>query len=164
MSGDVGESGGGRGDRAQGVSAGTPLARKLGIQAGSRVAVMDPPSNPAALLAPLPDEVEVVAEPGPGSWDVILLFAPTRSALEQRLPEAVPLLDPDGGLWVAWPKKSSPLAEDLDREEVRRQGLAAGLVDNKVCAVDADWSGLRFVYRLEDRDEARARLEGTVGE
>lgn len=145
------------------MSAGTPLARKLGIRAGSRVAVMAPPSDPAALLAPLPDEVDVVAEPGMGIWDLILLFTPTRSTLERRLPAAVSLLDPDGGLWVAWPKKSSPLAEDLDREEVRRQGLAAGLVDNKVCAVDADWSGLRFVYRLEDRDAARARLEGEVG-
>lgn len=142
----------------------TPLVRKLGIRAGSRVAVMAPPSDPATLLAPLPDEVDVVRDPGAGRWDVILLFAPSRTALEERLPSAVPLLDPDGGLWVAWPKRSSPLAEDLGREEVRRQGLAAGLVDNKVCAVDADWSGLRFVYRREDRDAARARSEGPAGE
>lgn len=146
------------------MSAPTPLAHKLGIRSKSRVCVVAPPSDPAVLLAPLPDGVDAVTDPGEGSWDVILLFAPTRSALEKRLPEAVPLLDPDGGLWVAWPKKSSPLAKDLDRGEVRRQGLAAGLVDNKVCAVDADWSGLRFVYRLEDRDAARTRLEGGAGE
>lgn len=145
------------------MSTPTPLARKLGIRPGSSVAVVAPPAEPERILGPLPDGVHVARDPRDGAWDVILLFAPSRAALEERLPTAVPLLDPDGGLWVAWPKKTSELAGDLDREDVRRRGLEAGLVDNKVCAVDADWSGLRFVYRVEDRDAARARMAARDG-
>ena len=74
-----------------------------------------------------------------------------RSELERRLPALKKALNQAGGLWVAWPKRSSGVATDLGDAAVRELGLASGLVDNKVCAIDATWSGLRFVYRLVDR-------------
>ncbi|MGD2068967.1 MAG: DUF3052 domain-containing protein [Gemmatimonadota bacterium] len=138
---------------------GTPLARKLGIREGHRVATLNAPDHFSGLLGELPDGVELAAAPRRDdeigeevrSRDVVVLFAPDRGALLGHLPAACRLLSWDGGLWVAWPKRSSPLAADLAREGVRRAGLDRGLVDNKVCAVDADWSALRFVHRLEDR-------------
>lgn len=136
---------------------GTPLARKLGIRAGHRVGAVGAPGHLPGLLAPLPEEVRLTEELAPdGSscderFDVLLVFVRDRDELDRRLETVKPLLDPAGGLWVAWPKQSSSLATDLRKGEVRRAGLSAGLVDNKVCAVDEDWSGLRFVYRLEDR-------------
>ena len=83
--------------------------------------------------------------------DVIVLFAADRAHLRRRFPAATRALAPDGGLWVAWPKKASGVATDLDFDFVQRLGLDAGLVDNKVCAIDQTWSGLRFVYRRADR-------------
>jgi hypothetical protein len=74
-----------------------------------------------------------------------------RARLERRLPALRGLLEPSGGLWVAWPKRASGVSTDLGDGPVRELGLAAGLVDNKVCAIDATWSGLRFVYRVADR-------------
>ncbi|NIP58039.1 MAG: DUF3052 family protein [Gemmatimonadetes bacterium] len=144
---------------------GTPLARKLGIRAGHRVGAVGAPGHLSSLLAPLPADVRLTADllrggsPPDGSssdesFDVLLVFARDRRELEERLGAVKPLLVPDGGLWVAWPKQSSSLATDLRKGEVRKAGLAAGLVDNKVCAVDEDWSGLRFVYRVEDRPSA----------
>ncbi len=82
---------------------------------------------------------------------MLVVFVQKRSELERRLPALKQALDQAGGLWVAWPKRSSGVATDLGDETVRELGLASGLVDNKVCAIDATWSGLRFVYRLSDR-------------
>jgi hypothetical protein len=82
-----------------------------------------------------------------GRFDVILLFAVSAAALERRLAPALRALAPGGGLWLAWPKRGSGLASDLGDRAVRELGLASGLVDNKVCAIDATWSGLRFVER-----------------
>jgi hypothetical protein len=86
-----------------------------------------------------------------GSLDVIVAFFSRRAALERRLPALKAALEPRGGLWVAWPKRASGVATDLTEGVVRELGLAAGLVDNKVCAIDEVWSGLRLVYRLRDR-------------
>lgn len=138
---------------------GTPLVRKLGIREGHRVAVMNAPEHFSGLLGDLPEGVELDAAPPQDpaaagetrSRDVVVLFARDRAALLDRLGAACRLLSWEGGLWVAWPKQSSPLATGLAREGVRRAGLDRGLVDNKVCAVDADWSALRFVHRLQDR-------------
>ncbi|GAA4573785.1 hypothetical protein [Planotetraspora kaengkrachanensis] len=80
-----------------------------------------------------------------------LLFCRDEAALARWFPGALDTLARDGGLWVCWPKKSSGVATDLSDDRVRAYGLGQGLVDNKVCAVDAVWSGLRFVYRLADR-------------
>lgn len=136
---------------------GTPLARKLGIKDGTRAATVGAPEGFRALLA-LPASVTLDADPDPegGPFDVVVAFAPDRAALEARFPRGRALLDPTGGLWIAWPKQSSPLATDMRESDVRARGLADGLVDNKICAVDEDWSGLRFVVRLEDRPPRRS--------
>jgi hypothetical protein len=82
---------------------------------------------------------------------VVLVFAPDRRALAARFGPARRRLTTAGGLWVAWPKKASGVPTDLDDNVVREFGLATGMVDNKVCAIDATWSGQRFVVRLRDR-------------
>lgn len=141
---------------------GTPLPRKLGIRDGARVATIGAPAHFRDLLEPLPDGVEIDAAEdresrmedqgaAGGDYDVVVAFMADRETLDGRIEEARWLLAIDGGLWVAWPKKSSALHRDLARERVREVGLEAGLVDNKVCAIDEDWSGLRFVYRVKDR-------------
>jgi hypothetical protein len=131
---------------------GTPLARKLGIKAGHRVAALNAPEGFGALLE-LPSGVRLMdALTADEPFDVIVLFATELAALEAQFPAAARRLRPAAGLWVGWAKKSSPLAGELTGDVVRAAGLAAGLVDNKVCAIDQDWSGLRFVYRLRDRD------------
>jgi hypothetical protein len=129
---------------------GTPLPRKLGIKPESRLAVLGAPEGFDATLGGLPPGVSV-RRSARGPLDVIVAFFSERSALERRLPALTRALAPAGGLWIAWPKRASGLASDLGEGVVRELGLAAGLVDNKVCAIDATWSGLRFVYRLRDR-------------
>jgi hypothetical protein len=129
---------------------GTPLVRKLGIKPGARVALIAAPEGFEAVLGELPDGVALASRLR-GPFDVIIAFYVYRAKLEQRLPALRSALDQDGGLWLAWPKRSSGVETDLGDGVVRELGLAAGLVDNKVCAIDATWSGLRFVYRLEDR-------------
>ena len=131
---------------------GTPLARKLGIEEGHRVATLGAPEHFAALLEPLPAGVRLRSDlRGGGMLDVLVVFVRTPSELRRRFERGRRRLEQKGGLWVSWPKQSSPLATDLRESDVRAHGLAAGLVDNKVCAIDEDWSGLRFVVRLRDR-------------
>jgi|SRR5581483_10804029 len=129
---------------------GTPLPRKLGIKAQARVALIGAPYDFDDVLGELPPGVSVRRR-ARGTFDVIVVFVQKRSELERRLPVLEKALDQAGGLWVAWPKRSSGVATDLGEGMVRELGLASGLVDNKVCAIDATWSGLRFVYRLADR-------------
>ena len=129
---------------------GTPLARKLGIKPGSRVVTVNAPENYPQLLAPLPEGV-TFPERLPAAAKFIHLFAHQRSLLEEQLPLLESILEADGMLWVSWPKKASKVATDVDENIVRQLGLAQGLVDVKICAVDAVWSGLKFVYRLKDR-------------
>ena len=129
---------------------GTPLHRKLGIKEGHRVVALSPPDDLGALLGDLPPGVRVGARLA-ADTDVVLLFATKRRDLEKRLGRGAENLDPAGGLWVAYPKKSSGVATDLTFAEVQAAGLAAGLVDNKSCAINATWSGVRFVYRVRDR-------------
>lgn len=89
---------------------------------------------------------------GPGEpLDVIVLFVTSLEELMARFMELAEMLSPAGGLWVAWPKKASRIGSDLSFEQVQGLGLDAGLVDNKSCAIDQDWQGLRFVYRRKDR-------------
>jgi hypothetical protein len=129
---------------------GTPLVRKLGIKPGARLGLIGAPDGFEALLEGLPVGV-AVRRSARGRLDVIVAFFTDASALARRFDALRGALEPDGGLWVAWPKRSSGVATDLNEHVVRELGLAAGLVDNKVCAIDATWSGLRFVYRLADR-------------
>ncbi|MFZ1993734.1 MAG: DUF3052 domain-containing protein [Solirubrobacteraceae bacterium] len=129
---------------------GTPLPRKLGIKADSRLGLISAPHDFDEVLGELPPGV-TIRRRVQGSFDVLVVFVQKRSELERRLPSLKNALDQAGGLWVAWPKRSSGVATDMGEGAVRELGLASGLVDNKVCAIDATWSGLRFVYRLADR-------------
>jgi hypothetical protein len=99
----------------------------------------------------LPEGVTVHRRAGTSPYDVGLLFCPDRTTLVRRWPRAHEAVTPSGRLWVAWPKRASGLATDLDENVVREHGLAHGRVDVKVCAIDATWSGLAFVVRLTDR-------------
>ena len=130
---------------------GTPLVRKLGIKAGHRVATLNAPAGFHDLLTDLPPDVVFSDGWAAEGSDVIVMFATELNALERDFPAAAKRLQPNGGLWIGWPKKSSPLAGELTGDLIRGTGLDAGLVDNKVCAIDEDWSGLRFVYRVKDR-------------
>ena len=98
--------------------------------------------------ASTPLSTKLGAKPGIG---VVVLFTTDRADLERRFAALRDTLDPADGLWVAWPKKASKLETDLDFDAVQGIGLAAGLVDNKSCAIDGDWQALRFVWRREDR-------------
>ena len=132
---------------------GTPLPRKLGIKPGHRLGLIGAPEGFDATLGELPGDV-AVRRRARGPLDVVVAFFVERVALERRVAALKGTLDPAGGLWIAWPKRASGVATDLDENVVRELGLAAGLVDNKVCALDAVWSGLRFVYRVRDRPSA----------
>jgi hypothetical protein len=129
---------------------GTPLVTKLGIKEGHRVAFPAAPDDFRGLLGELPEGVSVKSRAA-GPLDVIVFFTKRRAELERRLPALRKALDPAGGLWVAWPKRSSGVETDLTEDEVRELGLTNKLVDNKVCAIDETWSGLRLVIRLRDR-------------
>jgi hypothetical protein len=129
---------------------GTPLAKKLGIKEGARVAFVEAPDGFGETVAPLPAGVEVLETPEPG-LDVVVFFTTDRVALERRIADLEAAIAPAGGLWVAWPKRSSGVETDMTEDVVRDVGLPRGLVDNKVCAIDETWSGLRLVVRRENR-------------
>jgi hypothetical protein len=134
---------------------GTPLPKKLGIKEGSRLALLGAPDGFDRTLGALPSGVEVRTQ-ARGRFDVLVFFTARAAELERRFSVLMRALEPDGGLWIAWPKKASGVATDLTFEVVQPIGLDAGLVDNKVCAIDEVWSGLRFVYRVADRAALRA--------
>jgi hypothetical protein len=129
---------------------GTPLPRKLGIKDESDVALVSAPDEFERLLDPLPDGAVLRRRLG-REQDVIVFFTTKQSDLERRFARLVGALASNGGLWVAWPKRTSGVATDLTENVIRDVGLGHGLVDNKVCAIDETWSGLRFVRRLADR-------------
>ena len=128
----------------------TPLAKKLGIKEGSRVALVNAPNDFEATLEPLPANVEIVKRIN-DSIDIILFFVMSERVLAREFARLAKKLVANGMIWIAWPKKSSGVKTDLTFENVQRIGLDAGLVDVKICAVDEIWSGLKFVYRLKDR-------------
>ena len=127
---------------------GTPLWKKLGLEPGKRFFALDAPANLDALLAGAPDLQRPTRATG---FDCVLAFAKSRSALAAIFTKLEPKLPDSGMIWIAWPKKTSGVPTDLTEDVVRRVGLAARLVDVKVCAIDATWSGLKFVRRLRDR-------------
>ena len=129
---------------------GTPLVKKLGLKPGARALFVGAPTNYPELLNDIPATVNVLRRAGK-NMDFIHLFVSSRARLHERLPALKRALAPTGMLWISWPKKSSQMTKDLSESDVRNAGLAAGLVDVKICAVDEDWSGLKFVYRVEDR-------------
>ncbi|MFI1994076.1 DUF3052 domain-containing protein [Actinoplanes sp. NPDC020271] len=134
---------------------GTPLYRKLGIEPGHRVALLDAPVGFATALDGMPDEVTVLhglAAAAP--IDVIVLFVTGRHELQSRLGELRHGMAQNGGLWIAWPKRASKVPTDVTGDVIREVTLPTGLVDNKVCAIDGIWSGLRLVIRRENRRPA----------
>jgi hypothetical protein len=130
---------------------GTPLPRKLGIKPGHRVLALGAPQGFAhGTLGELPDGV-TLRSTARGTADVIVSFHERRADLARRMPRLRELMEPAAGLWIAWPKRASGVPTDLTEGVVRELALANRLVDNKVCAIDDTWSGLRLVIRLRDR-------------
>jgi hypothetical protein len=139
---------------------GTPLPKKLGIKPGFRVQLVSPPADVQTELREALASCATVhngkSKSNAGgedknALDFAMLFTKSQAELKQEFRRLAKLLQPAGMLWVSWPKKSSGVASDLDDNRVREIGLAAGLVDVKVCAVTEIWSGLKFVRRVKDR-------------
>jgi hypothetical protein len=130
---------------------GTPLYKKLGIKEGTRLGLAGFEIEEfLPIIGTLPPGVEIL-EVAREPLDVLVMFATGEKQLNRRFKALAQLIRPEGGFWIAYPKKSSKIETDLTFEIVQEIGLNAGLVDNKTCAVDDDWSGVRFVYRLKDR-------------
>ncbi len=144
----------------------TPLPRKLGIKEGHLVAFSREPDTFRGALGELPDGVTVrtrIDVPRSAQTrrpDVIVAFFTRRVKFERRLAKLIEAVDVDGGLWISWPKRASGLDTDMTEDVVRNVGVARGMVDNKVCAIDETWSGLRLVYRTADRPGLRERRSG----
>jgi len=129
---------------------GTPLRQKLGIKEGTLGAVAGAPQGFLRLLGALPKGATLTA-PAAAALDLGLLFVTRAVDLRRAVPIWMHRLKPAGMLWIAWPKRASGAETDLSDDVVRLIGLQGGLVDVKVCAIDATWSGLKFVRRLRDR-------------
>lgn len=129
---------------------GTPLAKKLGIEAGYDVWTAGAPDGFVDWLETLPEGVDVQTGSQP-RVDMAVVFGTSRAEIEERFASAMGRIGPEGAIWVAWPKKSSGISTDLNGDVMRELFLPTGMVDNKVCAIDETWSGLRFVVRRENR-------------
>jgi hypothetical protein len=129
---------------------GTPLPRKLGFKPGTRYLFVGAPEKYAETLGALPAGCRP-ARPRDTGLDLVQFFPTSARALTGRFAPLAAKLQPAGARWISWPKKSSGVPTDISENDVRRTGLAAGLVDVKVCAVDEVWSGLKFVRRRKDR-------------
>jgi hypothetical protein len=135
--------------RSTGYS-GTPLIKKLGVKPGMRVCILNAPAGYSHTLGRLPPVKEFAQLGKPHTLDFIQFFTRSSLALAANFARLSKALVYDGMLWISWPKQAAKVETDLNEGSVRRLGLAAGLVDVKV-AIDETWSGLKFVYRLEDR-------------
>jgi CheY-like chemotaxis protein len=124
---------------------GTPLPKKLGIKVGSTVALVDAPNDIEATLGDLPEKTAVVHEVTPKA-DVTLWFLGSLADLSNGIARMAGTCG-NGRLWICWPKKASGITTDVNQNEVRSTGLATGLVDFKICAIDSTWSGLCFTRR-----------------
>lgn len=129
---------------------GTPLAKKLGIKEGNSVLLVNEPNHYLSLFEEMP-AVNFVMNRASASVDFIHLFSTNKSDFERQSLELKRALKMTGMLWISWPKGSSKIETDLNRDYIREYLLENGLVDVKVCAVDQDWSGLKFMYRIKDR-------------
>ncbi|TCC60209.1 DUF3052 family protein [Kribbella pittospori] len=128
---------------------GKTLAAKLGIKAEHAVLVDGAPEG--FVVEGLPEGVAVARRLGRGPYDVVLAFCPDRGRLVKRFPVLLQRTATAGMIWIAWPKRSSGVPTDLDENGIRELALPLGVVDVKVCAVDATWSGLKLVRRLGNR-------------
>ena len=128
-----------------------PLFEKLGIK--SDIYVINPPETYETILGGLPEGIKLINDPLPGEAEFIHFFTTSQDQLINEFPKLKTLLSLTGSLWVSWPKKSSSVPNDLDENIVREIGLINGLVDVKICSINSDWSGLKFVYRIKDRKD-----------
>lgn len=127
---------------------GTPLPRKLGIAEGARIVLLGTPDGFDATLGALPAGVTVARTLSRGAaFDVAVAFVRSRAELAKQFVPITARMQPAGGVWVAWPKRASGVVTDMTEQTVRDIALPLGWVDNKVCAIDATWSGLRCVLR-----------------
>jgi len=126
------------------------LVEKLGIKAGSKIAILNAPRGYRRTLGKLPAGVRVAATPQ-GKVSLIQFFTVARIELEQKIPALLRVLEPAGMIWVSWPKKASGVPTDITEGVVRAVALPTGLVDVKVAAIDEVWSGLKLVRRLKNR-------------
>jgi hypothetical protein len=133
------------------ASSAKPLVKRLGIRENLTILVVDSPRNYFRILGQLPKGVVVVTDNSNGSYDFVHFFTKVRSELERSFPLLKSGLSPNGVLWISWPKASSGVHTDLNENRVREIGLANGMVDVKVVAVDVIWSGLKFVRRLREK-------------
>lgn len=131
---------------------GTPLPKKLGIKPGSRVGLVDAPEDFERTLGEIPQNVSLLRQNEQDDFktviDILIWFVSQKAIFNSRLDTTARLIE-NGALWVVWPKKSSGVQSDLSQPIVRAAGLAAGLVDYKVCSVDQTWTGLCFRWRKE---------------
>jgi hypothetical protein len=130
---------------------GTPLPRKLGIKPGHTVAVLGGPAGFADGLAALSGADVAEGLPAAGLLDVIVTFVRWREGFEAQLPGLRERMAPACGLWIAWPKRAARVPTDMTEHVMREVALPTGLVDNKVCAIDEVWTGMRLVIRRELR-------------
>ncbi len=128
---------------------GTPLTRKLGIAEHAVVSLVNPPADFISTLGILPNGVELVESDQ--TADLVIVFDTDQATLRERFRAAMARIPADGAIWVGWPKRSSGVATDITEDRLREMFLPTGMVDNKVCAIDHIWSGLRFVVRKELR-------------
>ena len=128
----------------------TPLSKKLGIKSGFRVWVLGAPKPYDQFFDGMPDGLKFT-DPPKEDVEFIHIFVSTHTALNSQLKRVKPHLKKNGTLWISWPKKSSAIPSDIGKFDVMKAGQAIGLVDVKVAAIDEDWSGHKFVYRLKDR-------------
>ncbi len=130
---------------------GKPLVEKLGIKPGARTYFFAPPEKYFDWLNPLPEEIHIAKRATEG-LDFIHVFVKNQKTFQTEFLKARRQLSKEGMLWISWPKKSSGVTTDLDENTIRDFGLKNGMVDVKVCAINDVWSGLKFVFRLKDRN------------
>ena len=137
-----------------GTASPTPLPKKLGIKPGHRMAVLHPPANFWSVIGRLPEDVELFETiDGAPTLDLVLWFGTRREPLERVVKDVRGVLERNGALWIGWPKRASGIPTEVTDDIVRDVALPTGLVDNKICAIDADWSGIRLVVRKELRGQ-----------
>ena len=130
---------------------GTPLVKKLGIKSGNRAALLGAPTDYLDLLSDLPADVTIDRELAGADYDFVQAFYVWRADYAADFPRLKAAIHKDGMIWISWYKKAAKMPTDISEDVVRQVALAGGLVDVKVAAIDAQWSGLKLVYRLSDR-------------
>jgi hypothetical protein len=129
---------------------GTPLPKKIGLKEGDTLLLLNAPTGIASEFMPLPDGA-LIHDKATASFTLAVLFCPTIASLKMHVGATAQKLHADGALWISWPKKASPLFQDLTEDIIRDVILPMGLVDVKVCAINSDWSGLKLMVRKEFR-------------